>query len=128
MYPGYDEMYPEDLREVLTEKEFSDAMTTINDTIQTFWPCFLCQSTARCCCLCTVGLSCFLPLCCINDAIHWAQRRIKAINEELEKNGRRVRFRLARSLIDTRLKVDVFPLSASGAAHASDRQQLLSAV
>ena len=64
----YIEEYPYQLEGYIKEDEFLDCISTINNTIKKYWPCLGVQVTGYACCLCTCGLSLFLPGHCVSNA------------------------------------------------------------
>ncbi len=45
----------------MSKYEYEGMISTINDSIWSYYPCTGCQMFAYCCCLCTLGLSCIIP-------------------------------------------------------------------
>mmetsp|Transcript_56103 Transcript_56103/g.64022 ORF Transcript_56103/g.64022 Transcript_56103/m.64022 type:complete len:167 (+) Transcript_56103:185-685(+) len=80
---SYSEDYPEELREYIDEKDYGRAISQVNDTLITYWPCSLCFSIGYVCALCTAGLSFCFPYCCISDAE-------KLVNETIRDADRNI--------------------------------------
>ncbi|CAG9322791.1 unnamed protein product [Blepharisma stoltei] len=78
---SYDEKYPEELKDIMTENEFIEDIKEINDSLFYYWPCFFCFNFGYTCCICTLGLSFLGPWICVDDAQKRTNESIKKINE-----------------------------------------------
>jgi len=87
LFASYSEQYPTAMKPYMDEKEFNNAITSINDAIIGMWPCCLCQNFGYYCCLCTAGLSYFVPFCCISQAEQQLQHQLTKINERCKDKG-----------------------------------------
>jgi hypothetical protein len=66
---SYDSMYPnDDLNGVITEYEFKDIITRLNNILIANWPCTSCYILSHVCIPCTCGLSLLIPKICIQEA------------------------------------------------------------
>ena len=86
MAPSYDTTYPEELRDYISEREYSYMINKIIDELTMMWPCCFCFTFGYMFCLCTMGLSLLLPNCCISEAKIRLQDSIKEANEAILKN------------------------------------------
>jgi hypothetical protein len=86
MAPSYDTTYPEELRDYISEREYSYMINKIIDELTMMWPCCFCFTFGYMFCLCTIGLSFLLPNCCISEAKIRLQDSIKEANESILKN------------------------------------------
>ncbi len=75
---SYDTTYPEELKDYISEREYSYMMNKIMDELMMMWPCCFCFTYGYLFCLCTLGLSFILPNCCISEA---KIKLIESINE-----------------------------------------------
>lgn len=81
-YQSYD---AKKLDGILSQREFEAVLEQVNNAIFNEYPCPGCQCFAYCCCLCTLGLSCIIPLYQVNSARKNMIKTIDRINKELEK-------------------------------------------
>ena len=66
---SYSELYDrEGFEGYLTEREFTNIMDTINDTLFNYFPCPMCLCIGYFCALPTLGLSFLMPNVCVRDA------------------------------------------------------------
>jgi Golgin subfamily A member 7/ERF4 family len=108
LFPSYDEHFPHELQGIVGRKEFQESIEAVNDSLEGFWPCGLCQGLGFGCALCTLGLSCLLPGMCVQDARRYAQHKIDDINYTYRREGIRARWRLERSYVFVRLRIVVY--------------------
>ena len=80
----YDDTFPEELRGVLSEKEFGDVMRNLNDTIISFWPCDTCYIFGYVAAPCTLGLS----LCCPGKCAAMAEQKANHCLEHISMKKR----------------------------------------
>eukprot|EP01016_Furgasonia_blochmanni_P032263 TRINITY_DN332_c0_g1_i13.p1 TRINITY_DN332_c0_g1~~TRINITY_DN332_c0_g1_i13.p1 ORF type:complete len:217 (+),score=16.37 TRINITY_DN332_c0_g1_i13:66-716(+) len=79
----YSDDYPEEIDGMISEEEFVDAIAQINDTLQTYWPCFFSRCLGYICCPLSLGLSLCIPNVCMRDAEMMARRTIKSLNKRV---------------------------------------------
>jgi len=87
LFASYSEEYPAGLKPYMDEKEFNNAITSVNDAIIGMWPCCLCQNFGYYCCICTVGLSYLIPCGCILEAERQLHLQLRKINERCKFKG-----------------------------------------
>lgn len=66
------------------QESFFYGIESINDTIMSYWPCCYCFNCAYAFGLCTLGLTCIAPYCCISQAYDSADNRVLHLNTKLE--------------------------------------------
>jgi hypothetical protein len=94
----------------------------INDTVISYWPCFFCFNFAYCCCPCTLGLSCIIPIYCISEADEAVRARISYINAELKRKHAPARWQLRRKCCTSWIEIQLNN-GASTAASADESKQ-----
>ena len=68
MSNAYDDRFPPELEGRADPAEFEKSITQLNDLLKAYWPCCWCfYLCGYGCCLCTAGLSLFVPRMCIAD-------------------------------------------------------------
>ena len=78
MSSAYETEFPLELSGVVSEADFSRALTMINDLLKDYWPCLLCFGCGYGCCICTLGLSLFCPNLCISDVRSCRSEAVKS--------------------------------------------------
>ncbi len=92
---SYDTTYPEQLKDYISEREYSYVINRIVDELSMMWPCCFCFSYGYIFCLCTLGFSFMFPQCCIEEAKIKLLEVIKEMNERvLNKIIRRMLIRI----------------------------------
>ena len=88
--PSYDTTYPEELREYISEKEYSYMINKIVDELSMMWPCCFCYTFGYLFSICTIGLSFMFPYCCISEARLSLEESLRRANQStlLRKNLR----------------------------------------
>lgn len=97
---SYDDTYPEECSNVLSEEEFDSAMKKINEALMDHWPCLPCSGFAYGCCICTMGLSLLCSSSMVSEAEDRCNFQINRINNQLRE--KEVEFRLIRSAFPRR--------------------------
>lgn len=109
------------LKGYLSNEEFVYMISTFNDTLFQFWPCYACQTFSYMCCPFSLGLSCLLMNPCIADAEKSLRGSIAYFNKQkLKDKGIIVRLvkKCSTSWIEIQLKqrevsIDMAPISVS---------------
>jgi hypothetical protein len=65
---SYSSEYPSSLRGVMSESEWKDVVSRLNDTLLSHWPCDVCYIFGVALAPCSCGLSLLAPQTCANDA------------------------------------------------------------
>ena len=73
-------------------KEFEAIIEKLNDVIYNNYPCPGCQLMAYMCGLCTLGLTCIIPMCQVKEAEKQCRKEIERINVQLRE--RKIKLRL----------------------------------
>jgi hypothetical protein len=77
----YDETFhPELERSRLSKAEFISAITRVNETLATYWPCGMCFCFGYVCSPCTLGLSFLGPKICVSAAEEYMLRQLEYLN------------------------------------------------
>ncbi len=78
---SYSMTYPKEfLSGILSETDYQNVISDINESIMSFWPCCYCFSFGYGCALCTLGLSFIAPYICISDAKDYLLARVQHWN------------------------------------------------
>ena len=93
---SYDDTFPEELKGVLIEEEFSSAMTKINEALLDHWPCLPCEGFAYGCCICTLGASILCSVNMVKEAEERCRLQIRRINNQDNMKQKEITFVLVR--------------------------------
>jgi hypothetical protein len=93
---SYAASYPEALRGILTNDEFVDILSRLNETIRDYWPCNTCYLFGYGCCLCTFGLSVLIPSYCITHAETNAIAMLKNVTLKARFYDKHISFHLVK--------------------------------
>ena len=64
----------------MSEREFNSMMERLNNSIYSEYPCPGCQLFAYFCCMCTLGLSCVVPLMQVKSAMVRVNTEVTKVN------------------------------------------------
>ena len=103
---SYDTTYPEQLKDYISEREYSYVINRIVDELSMMWPCCFCFSYGYIFCLCTLGFSFMFPQCCIEEAKIKLLECIKEMNVRV-LNKKRLEMSYQQKCSTSWLQIDV---------------------
>lgn len=110
----YDDTYPEELRGVLSEKEFGEVMHNLNDVIMSYWPCDTCYIFGYVAAPCTLGLSLCCPGKCAGMAEQHAHQCLEQFSMKKRYYENNVHWRINKTCFSSWVEVS-FPASLKAA-------------
>jgi hypothetical protein len=81
----YDSKFPEELQGKLDFHTFNRILKDINDIAEDYWPCCTAETLAVVLCPLSLGMSCFLPMSCINECEGYLNEKIEISNSRYLK-------------------------------------------
>ena len=80
---SYDTTFPNELSNIISEKEYSYAINKVIEDAIIWWPCCFCLTYGYAFSICTLGLSFCFPMCCVSEAKAQLQSSIIWVNENI---------------------------------------------
>eukprot|EP01041_Mallomonas_annulata_P010518 gene10518-21934_t len=107
---SYNDTYPNELQEILTESEFHDILKKLNETLITYWPCTTCYIFGFACAPCTCGTSLCCPAKCISEAENKAQKLLEQMGYKDKYYDRCITFKIQKGFCSSWLEIS-YPTS-----------------
>lgn len=80
---SYDTTFPNELSNIISEKEYSYAINKVIEDASMWWPCCFCLTYGYMFSICTLGLSFWFPMNCISEAKVQILQSIIWVNENI---------------------------------------------
>ena len=96
---SYDDEFPnsERLAALMTNEDFFEALTSINDALMDHWPCLPCKGFGYGCCICTLGISLYCAVAQVQEAESCVQLQLKHLNNLKKFKEKGIQWRLERT-------------------------------
>lgn len=90
---------------VMSDTELMDVVASINEKLQSFWPCAPVMMCGICCCPCTLGASLIFPHYCLSQSESQTNDLISNINLRGKFHQRDIRFAIVKGLCSNHLEL-----------------------
>lgn len=107
---SYSTDYPNQLHGIISQDEFIDIISRLNDTIRNYWPCNLCYFFGYGCSICTCGASLLCPQFCMSHSEQYANEMLKNVSLKSKYWERKITFKIVKGFCSSYVEIR-FPLT-----------------